>query len=128
MKVGFIGLGNVGAKLAGSLLRNGADIMVCDLDTERVSSFIAEGAKGTIQASEVMRTCDFVITCLPSPAASDAIICEMLPYVTEVKFGWKCLPPMKQKSNALVQRSLRWAVWLLIALCPGDATKRPWET
>ena len=36
MKVGYIGLGNVGAKLAGSLLRNGVDIMVCDLDTDTV--------------------------------------------------------------------------------------------
>ena len=32
MKVGFIGLGNVGAKLAGSVLRNGLDVTVRDLD------------------------------------------------------------------------------------------------
>ena len=32
MKIGFIGLGNVGAKLAGSLLRNGFDLTVRDLD------------------------------------------------------------------------------------------------
>ena len=31
--VGFIGLGNVGGKLAGSLLRNGVDLTVRDLDT-----------------------------------------------------------------------------------------------
>ncbi len=85
MKVGFIGLGNVGGKLAGSLLRNGADIMVCDLDAERVSSFRTEGAKVTMRAAEVMRACDFVITCLPSPAVSDAVMCEMLPNVTEGK-------------------------------------------
>ena len=54
-------------KLARSLLRNREDIMVCDLDAERVGSFRAEGAKGTMQAAEVMRNCDFVITCLPSP-------------------------------------------------------------
>lgn len=59
--------------------------MVCDLDAERVGSFRAEGAKGIMQAAEVMRTCDFVITCLPRPAASDAVMCEMLPYVTVVK-------------------------------------------
>lgn len=76
---------NVGAKLAGSLLRNGADIMVCDLDTKRVSSLRAEGAKATMQAAEVMRVCDLVITCLPSPAASDAAMCEMLPHVTKGK-------------------------------------------
>ena len=30
MKVGFIGLGNVGGKLAGSLLRNNIDVTVLD--------------------------------------------------------------------------------------------------
>ena len=33
MKIGFIGLGNVGAKLAGSILRNGYDLTIRDLDT-----------------------------------------------------------------------------------------------
>ena len=32
MKIGFIGLGNVGAKLAGSLLRNNFDLTVRDID------------------------------------------------------------------------------------------------
>ena len=32
MKIGFIGLGNVGGKLAGSLIRNGHDVTVRDLD------------------------------------------------------------------------------------------------
>ena len=64
MKVAFIGLGNVGGKLAGSLLRNGVEIMVCDLDAQRVSSFRTEEAKRTMQVAEVMRACDFVIACL----------------------------------------------------------------
>ncbi len=34
MHVGFIGLGNVGGKLAGSLLRNGFDLTVRDLDPQ----------------------------------------------------------------------------------------------
>ena len=44
MKVGFIGLGNVGAKLSGSLLRNGVDLTIHDLDDARVSDFVARGA------------------------------------------------------------------------------------
>jgi 3-hydroxyisobutyrate dehydrogenase len=36
MKVGFIGLGNVGGKLAGSLLRNGTELVVRDLDVDLV--------------------------------------------------------------------------------------------
>ena len=37
MKIGFIGLGNVGSKLAGSLLRNKFDLMVRDLDKDLIN-------------------------------------------------------------------------------------------
>jgi 3-hydroxyisobutyrate dehydrogenase len=37
MKAGFIGLGNVGGKLAGSLLRNGIPLWIHDLDTGLVT-------------------------------------------------------------------------------------------
>ncbi len=39
MKIGFIVLGNVGGKLAGSILRNGYELSVRDLDEELVQSF-----------------------------------------------------------------------------------------
>ncbi|MFT6089457.1 MAG: 3-hydroxyisobutyrate dehydrogenase [Sulfitobacter sp.] len=81
MKVGFIGLGNVGGKLAGSLLRNGIDLTVLDQKTELVAGFTARGAGSAINAAELMRDCDVVITCLPSPAASAAVMDEMLPEV-----------------------------------------------
>ena len=45
MKIGFIGLGNVGGKLAGSLIRNGHDVTVRDLDEALVADFVARGAK-----------------------------------------------------------------------------------
>ena len=45
MKIGFVGLGNVGGKLAGSLLRNGHDMYVHDLNAEFVSDFVDRGAK-----------------------------------------------------------------------------------
>ena len=47
MKVGFIGLGNVGGKLAGSLLRNGYDLMVRDLDREVAQPFVDAGDNST---------------------------------------------------------------------------------
>ena len=40
MKIGFIGLGNVGGKLAGSLLRNKFDLTVRDLNEKISKSFI----------------------------------------------------------------------------------------
>ncbi|MEM9436027.1 MAG: NAD(P)-dependent oxidoreductase [Pseudomonadota bacterium] len=79
MKVGFIGLGNVGGKLAGSLLRNGLDVVVHDLDGDLVARFASDGATPGGSPIAMMRDCDAVITCLPSPAASDAVMQEMLP-------------------------------------------------
>jgi 3-hydroxyisobutyrate dehydrogenase len=81
MKVGFIGLGNVGGKLSGSLLRNGIDLMVHDLNPDLVAKFVARGAKPAKNPAQMMQDCDAVITCLPSPAASDAVMREMLPHV-----------------------------------------------
>jgi 3-hydroxyisobutyrate dehydrogenase len=68
MKIGFIGLGNVGAKLAGSLLRNGHDVMVRDLDPELVAPFVAAGAAVADSPRAMAEACEMVITCLPSPA------------------------------------------------------------
>ncbi|WP_166416308.1 NAD(P)-dependent oxidoreductase [Cochlodiniinecator piscidefendens] len=74
MKVGFIGLGNVGGKLSGSLLRNGVNITVLDLNEELMDSFVALGAAKGESPEQLMRDCDAVITCLPSPAASAAVM------------------------------------------------------
>ncbi len=81
MKIGFIGLGNVGGKLSGSLLRNGHDLTVHDLNGDLVADFVARGAKAATSPAQMMRDCDVVITCLPSPAASDAVMQQMLPEV-----------------------------------------------
>jgi 3-hydroxyisobutyrate dehydrogenase len=73
-RVGFIGLGNVGGKLAGSLLRNGVDLVVRDLDPQAVQRFVDGGAKAAASPRELAELCDVVITCLPSPAASAAVL------------------------------------------------------
>ncbi len=81
MKVGFIGLGNVGGKLSGSLLRNGVDLHVHDLNAEFVANKVSQGASDGGSPAELMQSCDVVITCLPSPAASAAVVEAMLPHV-----------------------------------------------
>ena len=45
MKIGFIGLGNVGGKLAGSLLRNKFNLTVRDLDKNLTKDFEKQGSK-----------------------------------------------------------------------------------
>lgn len=85
MKIGFVGLGNVGAKLAGSLLRNGHDLYVHDLNADFVSDFVNRGAKDGKSPAELMRACEVVITCLPSPSACEVVVTAMLPEVVAGK-------------------------------------------
>lgn len=74
MRVGFIGLGNVGGKLAGSILRNGFDLSVHDLDQKLVEAFVAMGAERGTSPKQLAETCDVIITCLPSPAACASVV------------------------------------------------------
>ena len=67
MKVGFIGLGNAGGKLAGSLLRNGFDLTVRDLNKDLVNEFVKRGANSGSSPKEMAEDCNVMITCLPSP-------------------------------------------------------------
>ncbi len=69
MKIGFIGLGNVGAKLSGSILRNGFDLTINDLDKSLAQLFLDKGAHWAETPQEIAENCDMIITCLPSPAA-----------------------------------------------------------
>ena len=67
MKIGFIGLGNVGGKLARSLLRNKFDLTVRDLDKNLTKPFFDLGTKVANSAKELAEEVDLIITCLPSP-------------------------------------------------------------
>ncbi len=67
MKIGFIGLGNVGGKLAGSLLRNGFELVAYDIDSAAVEPLLDAGAAQAGSPRHLAELADVVITCLPSP-------------------------------------------------------------
>ena len=74
MKVGFIGLGNVGGKLAGSLQREGFDLTVRDLDDTLVRPFIDRGATRADSPKAMAEKVDLIITCLPSPTVCATVM------------------------------------------------------
>ena len=73
MKIGFIGLGNVGGKLAGSLIRNGHDVTVRDLDDALVAEYVERGATAATSPMALCDAVDLIVTCLPSPASTSAV-------------------------------------------------------
>ena len=74
----FIGLGNLGRRLARNLVRKGFFVAVHDLDPAAVDSFlenVSEGlAVGAASPGEAAGLADATITCLPSPTATRAAL------------------------------------------------------
>jgi 3-hydroxyisobutyrate dehydrogenase len=74
MRLGLIGLGNLGQHLAASLVRAGFEVSLHDLERGRAADLCAAGAAWAGSPEEVARRADSVITCLPSPAAVSAVV------------------------------------------------------
>jgi 3-hydroxyisobutyrate dehydrogenase len=74
MRYGYIGLGNLGVQLAASLLREGFSLTVHDRNRAAAEPLLAGGAKWAASPRELAVQCDAVITCLPSPAVSEAVL------------------------------------------------------
>lgn len=73
MKIGFIGLGNLGYPLAMSLVKAGHDVTVNDLHPEAGAGIIEAGARWSDDIAGVCDAADVVITALPSLEASRAV-------------------------------------------------------
>ncbi|MBI4883118.1 MAG: NAD(P)-dependent oxidoreductase [Actinobacteria bacterium] len=73
-RVGYVGLGNLGVHLAANLVRAGHAVVVTDLNAAAATSLLAAGATWAPSAQAVAAESDVVFTCLPSPAAVDAVV------------------------------------------------------
>ena len=79
MRYGFIGLGNLGKHLAANLARGGFDLTVYDLNRPAARDALAAGAKWADSVAQLARSVDALITCLPSPQASAAVMEAAVP-------------------------------------------------
>ena len=67
MRIGFIGLGNVGGKLASNLLENNFQLIVLDKNSKLMHEFELKGANTSKSIKDLVINSDILITCLPSP-------------------------------------------------------------
>jgi 3-hydroxyisobutyrate dehydrogenase len=74
MKVGFIGLGSLGAPLCNSLVRAGYKVSVTDLDKKLAKDLLTAGARWAKEVAGACKEADVVITVLPSPAVSRKVV------------------------------------------------------
>jgi 3-hydroxyisobutyrate dehydrogenase len=79
MRYGFIGLGHLGKHLAANLARAGFDVGIFDLDRGSGDGVVAAGGHWFPSVAALAPSCDCLITCLPSPNATAAVLTEALP-------------------------------------------------
>ena len=68
MKIGFIGLGNMGAPMAHNLLKAGHTVNVFDLNAQAVQALVDAGAKAVGSPKAAVTDVECVITMLPAAA------------------------------------------------------------
>ncbi len=73
MRVGFIGLGNMGGPLAGFVLKAGFSLVVHDLRREAAAALLEQGAIWADSPAEVAARCDVICTCVPGPPEMQAV-------------------------------------------------------
>lgn len=64
--IGFIGVGKMGASLAGRLV-GGGDLLIYDRNRSAADDLVARGAQFA-EITEIAAQCDVIFTCLPAPA------------------------------------------------------------
>ncbi|HEX3414922.1 MAG TPA: NAD(P)-dependent oxidoreductase [Stellaceae bacterium] len=87
MKVGFIGIGNIGAPIAGQLLKAGHSLIVHDLRREAAGALLSAGASWSDSVAAVAGECEVVATCLPGPTQMEQVCLGPGGIVSHIKPG-----------------------------------------
>ena len=77
-KVGFLGLGIMGAQMAARLVRTGANVTVYNRSVAKTEPLRALGASVASTPAEVTRQCDLVFAMLADPRAACAVATDGL--------------------------------------------------
>ena len=73
MRIGFIGLGNMGGPMALNLIKAGHTLIVHDVRREAAARHLAQGAKWADSAHALARESELVLTSLPGPKDVEAV-------------------------------------------------------
>src|SRR5882724_10803070 len=72
-KIGFIGLGNMGSRIARRLIDHGYQLLVYDRDPARVAAVAAQGAAVAASIRELASTVDVILSCLTNDQAVESV-------------------------------------------------------
>jgi len=78
MRIGYIGLGNMGGPMAANLVKAGCDVLIYDLEKTKVDQYVACGATAGGSGEDVAARADILFTSLPEPRHVEAAIPSLL--------------------------------------------------
>jgi len=85
MKIGFIGIGQMGVHMSGRILGAGHEVVVHDVDRAAAAPLVEAGAEWAESPAAVAEACRVVVTCLPTPQiVEDVVLGEH-----GLRSGWK---------------------------------------
>jgi len=73
VKLGFIGLGNMGSRIAQRLLDHGYPLVAYDKDIARAEAVAAKRGFAANNIPELARTADVILSCLPNDEAVQSV-------------------------------------------------------
>ena len=85
MKLGFIGVGNIGLHLCANLVRKGHEVLAFDCNAVALGKAVTAGAQAADSIRAVARSAEIVFTCLPGPVEVEAVV---LGEEGLAKFAW----------------------------------------
>ena len=74
IRVGFIGLGNLGLRLVLNLIKSGTNTFIYDTDDNKKENFKDQNVTWLTSPKKIAEKVDFVITCLPSPEVVASVV------------------------------------------------------
>ena len=78
MRIGFVGLGNIGGAIAANLIEDGHEVTVLDLDPAKVAPHVEAGATAADGVGSLARGSEVTFLSLPTPAAMEQVTNEWL--------------------------------------------------
>lgn len=74
MRIGLVGLGFMGSRIAHLLLQRGHELLAFDRRPTAIDELVAAGARGAGSAAEVAGASELIITCLPGPSEVEDVM------------------------------------------------------
>ncbi len=107
--IGFIGLGNVGSKIAYNILQNkNFSLYVFDLNKKTSKKLVSEGAIFCNSIEELIHNVTVFITCLPSPNSVKNVLLNSIPFLNKnhlwIEMSTTDEEEMKMLSNLIFKK------------------------